>query len=86
MKAMSIIGIIFSIAGIVVSIANWSIFTLQALSPTSTIYPDGREEITSAFLGHHEHSITLLIALCVIFLFFLFFSIFTLVNLRKQNE
>ena len=49
MKAMSIIGIILSIAGILVSISNWYVFTLQALLPTSTIYPDGREEITSAF-------------------------------------
>jgi len=83
MKAMSIIGIILSIAGIIVSVANWYVFTLQALSPTSTIYPDGREEITSAFLGHHEHSVTLLIVLCAVFLFFLFFSVFTLVNMRK---
>lgn len=83
MKAISIIGIIFSIAGIIVSAANWYVFTLQALPPISTIYRDGRVEITSAFLGHHEHSITLLIVLCVIFLFFLFFSIFSLVNMRK---
>ena len=85
MKAMSIIGIILSIAGILVSISNWYVFTLQALSPVSTIYPDGREEITSAFLGHHEHSITLLIVLCAIFIFFLFMSIFSLINMRKHK-
>ena len=85
MKAMSIIGIILSIAGILVSISNWYVFTLQALSPASTIYPDGREEITSAFLGHHEHSITLLIVLCAIFIFFLFMSIFSLINMRKYK-
>lgn len=85
MKIISMIGIIFSITGLVVSIANWYVFTLQALNPTSTIYPDGREEITSAFLGHHEHSITLLIVLCVIFIFFLFLSIFSFVNHTKNR-
>jgi hypothetical protein len=84
MKALSIIGIFVSIAGIFVSAANWYVFTLQALSPSTFISNDGRAEYTCSGFGHHEHSITLLIVLCVIFIFFLFYSIFSLINHSKK--
>jgi hypothetical protein len=85
MKVTSIIGIIVSIGGICVSVANWYVFTLQALGSTTTEYANGKTEICTDSLEHHEHSITLLIILCVIFLFFLFYSIFSLLNHSKKD-
>ena len=86
MKVLSIIGIILSIAGIVLSISNWVVFTLQMSNFNYETLSDGSSVIKDADFGHHEHSITLLIILCALFVFFLFCSIFSLNNYFSKKE
>lgn len=87
MKTMSILGIILSIAGMIISAANWYAFTEQVLS-YSTITGENRptyHEFSSSDLGHKDESVVLLVILFAIFTFFLLYSIFTLIHIYKNE-
>lgn len=87
MKTMSIVNILFSIIGIILSIFNWILFTEQLPGNiSSTNLPNGNIQVEFYRLVHHEHSISLLAILIFLFLFNLVYSIFNLVfKLKKIN-
>jgi len=81
MKTISIIGIIFSITGITVSIFNWILFTEQLPGNLTISYlENGKQLVEFQQLEHHEHSISMLAILILLFLFNLFVSIFNLIT------
>lgn len=87
MKLKSIFGIIISILGVTLTIANWLSFTLQ-IPGIGGLFNSQCYECTYNIKGyeleHHEHSITLMILISVCFLFFLVISIANLSNSKKN--
>lgn len=87
MKLKSILGIIISILGITLTIFNWLSFTIQipetaglnGLSCLECTY-----NIKGYQLGHHEHSITLMVLIIFCFMFTFINSIISL-NKAKRN-